>query len=444
MAHHLPMSNRQPSEWIAWYEGKHISVTEFFADIERTAQALPSASYAVNTCADRYAFMVLFFAICRAGQTNLLPANRASHTIDKLLAEYPNAYTVTDQALLRTQDTHSTTNTSQAVPLTIAADHLCAIAFTSGSTGAPQPNPKTWDALQSAAQMHVRYLDQEISLTQHHSLVATPPPWHMYGLEWTMMIALWAPISVYCGTTHFPNDITHGFARMNREPTDNSLLFVTTPTHLEALLKTQRQVPNISRVISATAPLAADLVEQTERQLNTKIYEIYGCSEAGTLACRRPAQDDGWLLMDAFHQEVGDGQIMIDAAYLPQPIVLPDAVEFLADGRFRLLGRASDLVKVAGKRASLAELTAQLQNITGVIDAVVFQPEQAGLAPSVRLAAFVVAERSSEEIRSALKEFIDPAFMPRPLLRVPDLKRNATGKITTEALRSLADACQLP
>jgi acyl-coenzyme A synthetase/AMP-(fatty) acid ligase len=53
--------------------------------------------------------------------------------------------------------------------------------------------------------------------------------------------------------------------------------------------------------------------------------------------------------------------------------------------------------------------------------------------------AFVVAPgKSREEIQSALRKRIDPVFLPRPLVCVPGLPRNATGKLPREAVKELA------
>jgi acyl-coenzyme A synthetase/AMP-(fatty) acid ligase len=55
-----------------------------------------------------------------------------------------------------------------------------------------------------------------------------------------------------------------------------------------------------------------------------------------------------------------------------------------------------------------------------------------------RLAAFVVAPGlTSEFILAALRQRIDPAFLPRPLCLVDALPRNATGKLTRARLDAL-------
>lgn len=116
---------------------------------------------------------------------------------------------------------------------------------------------------------------------------------------------------------------------------------------------------------------------------------------------------------------------------------LQDLVELLPQRGFRLCGRNTDLLEIAGKRASLGDLTRRLLALPGVQDGVVFQldADRAGVR---RLAALVVApQRSEAELLAALRLAIDPAFLPRPLRRVAALPRNETGKLPRAALLGL-------
>jgi acyl-coenzyme A synthetase/AMP-(fatty) acid ligase len=123
---------------------------------------------------------------------------------------------------------------------------------------------------------------------------------------------------------------------------------------------------------------------------------------------------------------------------LPGAVILQDRLEPIAGG-FRLLGRASDLLKVGGRRASLADLTQKLLSIPGVLDGVMFQPQRADSDGIVeRPAALVVAPDLSEgDIMAALSRLIDPIFMPRPLRLLASLPRNAVGKLPQSALDQL-------
>ena len=72
-------------------------------------------------------------------------------------------------------------------------------------------------------------------------------------------------------------------------------------------------------------------------------------------------------------------------------MLLQDMVELRGDDRFVVRGRNTDMIEVAGKRASLADLTRRLLAIEGVRDAVVFQPEPDAVGAIRRVAALVVA-----------------------------------------------------
>jgi acyl-coenzyme A synthetase/AMP-(fatty) acid ligase len=102
---------------------------------------------------------------------------------------------------------------------------------------------------------------------------------------------------------------------------------------------------------------------------------------------------------------------------------------------FRLLGRRADLVKLAGRRASLAELNRILIGIDGVLDGQFVAPDDLDRRPTARLLVFVVApERSADEIMADLRGQIDPPFLPRRVIRVAELPRNEVGKLTEQAL----------
>jgi len=97
-------------------------------------------------------------------------------------------------------------------------------------------------------------------------------------------------------------------------------------------------------------------------------------------------------------------------------------------------------IKIAGKRASLADLNRRLLEIEGVADGVFFLPE-GGRAGTTRLACLVVAPTLEEpEVLAELRRKLVAAFLPRPLLRVDSLPRTATGKLPRQALLDLFDS----
>jgi len=115
--------------------------------------------------------------------------------------------------------------------------------------------------------------------------------------------------------------------------------------------------------------------------------------------------------------------------------VLQDIIELLPRHTFHLRGRNADLVEIAGKRASLADLTRRILTLPGVIDAVALQLEVEDGAGVRRIAALVVAPaRSEAELLEDLRLAVDPVFLPRPFRRVSALPRNETGKLARAAV----------
>jgi acyl-coenzyme A synthetase/AMP-(fatty) acid ligase len=216
-------------------------------------------------------------------------------------------------------------------------------------------------------------------------------------------------------------------------------LLVTTPFHLRTLQESSVVLPALAAVVTATAPLSAELAATVETQFSTLVIELFGSTETCVIAQRRTALTQPWSLYPDVELHPQPDGTLVTAPYFVEPTVLQDIVELLPGRRFNLCGRNSDLLEIAGKRASLADLTRRLLAIEGVVDGVMFQLDAESDSSNERgvrrLAALVVAPNLSEvQILEALRASIDPAFLPRPLRLVDALPRNATGKLPRDAL----------
>ena len=121
--------------------------------------------------------------------------------------------------------------------------------------------------------------------------------------------------------------------------------------------------------------------------------------------------------------------------------MLADVLEVADAQTFRLLGRSNNLINIAGKRSSLGHLDFHLNSIDGVVDGAFWMPPEsdADAAGIVRLVAFVVAPRlAREQITARLRDRVDAAFLPRRMIHVESLPREATGKLRGERLAELA------
>jgi acyl-coenzyme A synthetase/AMP-(fatty) acid ligase len=259
----------------------------------------------------------------------------------------------------------------------------------------------------------------------------------MYGFESTVLLAIMSGNPFCAERPFYPADIAAAVAAVPRPR-----VLVTTPVHLRALLASEIEMPPLDLVVSATAPLEQDLARAVEERFQeTALLEIYGSTETGQIAIRRTAESAAWRLWPGVRLKISNDQVFAHGGHVEQLTVMQDVIEITGDDEFLLHGRTADLVNVAGKRSSFGYLNAQLNAIPGVIDGVFFLRDGAtGSTGVARLGAVVVAPTLSvAALTEQLRQRIDPVFLPRPLIIVERLPRNATGKLPQQELQYLAN-----
>jgi len=447
MTRWLPLlGERDPDAPLAWQQGQPISAARFVAEVQQLARALPATGPAVNLCHDRYHFALGLGAALLRGHTSLMPPNALPETLRRLQLDGSAPYALADEAGLDIAGLQrvavgrpSTVDAGAARTAAIDGGLQAVCLLTSGSTGAPQPHLKRWQALVhniAAEAERLAALMQRPSLAGL-TIVATVPPQHSYGFESSVLLALLGGASFDSGRPFYPADIV---AALQRLPRPRAL--VTTPFHLKTLLRSGITLPVVDLVLSATAPLSPQLAADAERQLQGRLIEIYGCTEAGQVATRRTTDGEVWTTLGELRlwREVqgGDERFLVAGGHVTEPTPLADVLDLLDEHRFRLLGRAGDLIHVAGKRSSLAHLNFHLNRIDGVLDGAFWLPDDVADGV-VRPIAFVVAPTlNARQVITALRQQLEPTFVPRRVVLLPELPREATGKITVAKLRQLA------
>ncbi len=438
MSARLPLiGHRDLDQAIAWRDGARISAGRFVADAEAVAATLPAGTQLLNLCEDRYRFMVGLAAALIAGRTTLLPPNRTERMLAQMADAHPGCAALADAPIADTRFPVSVfAEQSNQVPRisqvpSIAGEHVAAIVYTSGSTGAPQPNSKRWAELVAGAFAEREALG--LAAGAQYSFLGTVPPQHMYGLESTVVM----PMAIG-GAIHPARPLLALDVKRALESLPAPRVLVTTPIHIRACLTSEVSLPPLELVVSAAAPLAPEAAASTEQRLHTRVLELYGSSETGVVATRRPTASPAFRTMIDIRLE-RDGDVWVfSGGHVPGRIPVSDLMRRISDTEFLLEGRASDMINVAGKRASLGDLNHKLMEIPGIEDGV-FHVRESPDGHVARLVAFVVAPGlSTGKILAALRRSVDPAFLPRPLVKVERLPRAATGKLTLEALRALA------
>jgi acyl-coenzyme A synthetase/AMP-(fatty) acid ligase len=434
-----------PDRPVLWSHGKAVSAWELMQRVAAVARALPEGRHLINLCEHRDYFLIACCAALVRGHTNLLPSSRAQGVVDEVAAANTGSYRCDDEFI---KETCKEVRPEKLLERDLAycsfelpGDHVAVKAFTSGSTGIPQGYAKLWRSFSRSSALNAMRM-REVLEPLHGSgrpwIVATVPPQHMYGLEMSVLLALLSDMAVHAGRPLFPADIAAALAEV---PAPRVL--VTTPVHMRAIAASGQQFPRTALVVSATAPLDAALSREIEKQLDTTVLEMFGSTETCVIATRRTSSEQAWHLYPEVILEPDTNGVAVNAPWFAAPMRLQDLIDLRPGNRFVVRGRNADMVEVAGKRASLADLTRRLLAIPGVRDAVVFQPDVSTAGVVRRVAALVVApDLTPEAISEQLAHSVDSAFIPRPLVRVPSLPRNEVGKLPRERLLAALHAAK--
>ena len=442
---------------IAYRDGVAFTGLQFLAMAQQLAPRLP-AGRPINLCQDRLHFALGLAAALLRGQLSLMPPNALPQTLQQAPAGAGTLYALVDDVppglhtllplvavsvaeLAELAELAAAAPGAAPQPLPALADDMPAVCLlTSGSTGAPQPHAKAWGPLVANIAAEAQRLAQLMGRSSLAGVttVATVPAQHSYGLESTVLLAMLGGACFDAGRPFYPADIVQALARVPRPRA-----LVTTPFHLKTLLLSGVALPAVDLVLSATAPLSPQLAAQAEQALGGLMVEIYGCTEAGQVAARRTTAGEVWTTLGELriHRQsdaAGEDAFIVQGGHVEQPTPLADVLELLDERRFRLLGRANDLIHVGGKRSSLAHLNFHLNRIEGVDDGAFWLPDDVAEG-IVRPVAFVVAPSlTAAQVIAALRQQLEPVFVPRRVVHVPALPREATGKLTVSALRDFA------
>ena len=433
-----PLTSHAPDAVLAYGPQGAVSVARFYHQALRLAQQLPRGRYVLNTCQDRYLFALGFAAALISKRPTLMPSSFTPGTLQQIQAHYADILCLHDghqraEGLMEWQvkdDEPAAMPGDIAAPL-ISADQVAAVVFTSGSTGEPTAHAKRWGRLCANGASEAERLG-----SAGHTIVATVPAQHMYGFESSVLLSLHGGSSLWRGRPFYAADIDQALAASPRPR-----MLVSTPYHLANVVSSGVRMPPCDLVLCATAPLSTELAQAAEALFNAPLVEIYGCTESGQVASRRTTAGNTWQLLPGLSMSSDATHTWVSGGHVEGRVALTDHITDIDGDRFRLGARHSDMVNIAGKRASLSALTAALRAVPGVEDGCFLLPESDPSAPAEhiqRLAALVIAPTLTEaQVLAALRNTTDPAFLPRPLFKVDALPRNATGKLLANDVQAV-------
>ena len=132
-----------------------------------------------------------------------------------------------------------------------------------------------------------------------------------------------------------------------------------------------------------------------------------------------------------------------ERAFLGDWFVTGDQAVQNEDGTYRVLGRADDMLKVAGQWVSPGDVEETIRSVEGVADcAVVGMPDAAGLTELV--ACIVAAGKSAPGLAASVDarcaERLPRFKRPRRVVVIASLPRTPTGKLQRFLLREMVRA----
>lgn len=315
-----------------------------------------------------------------------------------------------------------------------------AILLTSGSTGEPKPVIKDTRAIRGECEL---LLTLWPSLPAMRHVISTVACEHMFGYTF----GFWLPRHLGA-TLHAQRPLTPADLRQACASAPAAPWIICTPTHLRACVQAQEPFAAVAGLICATSSLSSELATAAVRRFQAPLLEIYGSTEAGAMAWRlraaREAQPPLWIPLPGVRLSPdADGVGHCEMAHIDGVIELGDLIAVHPEG-FELLGRQGDLVKVCGKRQSLAALNQRLLAIAGVRDGVYHVPPGDGSGAPERAVAFVVLEpgHGPEDVLRGLRGCIDDVFLPRPVVAVEALPRTEAGKLRAADLARMYHAIE--
>lgn len=409
------------------------------------SRRLADAPAVCNLCTSRVGFLITCLAALRNRRLMILPPSGSDADLAAVLKARPRSIVVGDPEawpeswcddspraasyLSCHPEWQPARATAEELAWQPAWDETAVLLYTSGSTGNPQAQPKTLLHLARGALVLGARLSKDVEggLAAIGRIVCSVPPQHMFGLECSVMLPLVYGIPVLDRRPLLPADVRAAFAGSLRGA------WIATPMHLHSLVQSTETVPSCSVVIVSTMPLTQTVARRSEHLVQAPVLEIYGSTETGALAMRRTAREIRWLPMDGVQVEPGDDGAVARGTHFASPVKLLDELALDPGGTFTLLGRQADLIKVAGRRASLAGLNLLLQELPGLEDGVFYLPATG--SPTERLCLIHSGpplDRAAT--RRWLRARLDPVFLPRTFIRLDRLPRADNGKLRRQTL----------
>lgn len=306
--------------------------------------------------------------------------------------------------------------------------------LTSGTTSLPQsigftPEQLLADCDQVCGTMGIRAGDL------NYGVIALT---HSYGFSNLVTPLLCRGIPLVVASDPLPRALESGLRATG------ATVLPAVPAMFRGLLQAASLPASLRLCISAGAPLEPALAREFQERFGRKIHTFYGASECGGIcydASEEMVDLPGFVGTPLRGVEVGlaESSEGVKSTVRSRAVGLgmagpsggfqPSDLLVRANGGFRIVGRESDGINVAGKKVNPAEIEQAISQFPGVREVVVCGVENA--ARCQEIGALVAGEGLDISLlRRHCAGLMAGWKIPRRFVFAPEIPRNARGKIS--------------
>jgi hypothetical protein len=190
-------------------------------------------------------------------------------------------------------------------------------------------------------------------------------------------------------------------------------------------------------VVSSGAALPKGLAERIASLPHVRLTEILGATETGGIAWRRwperrylPLPGVRWRLHDDVFEVASPWCGAGDGTF----VATREDVQLVDDDALVHHGRTDDVVKIGGRRVSLAALDEAIRARPGVEDVALTSMLDEGPRGAEIVGVLVAPGLSVSALLDELREKFDPVVIPRRLRHVARIERDERGKLPGEGV----------
>jgi acyl-coenzyme A synthetase/AMP-(fatty) acid ligase len=310
--------------------------------------------------------------------------------------------------------------------------------FTGGSTG----KPKVWSKSPRNLLAEAFYLKEKFALSEKDLFVSTVPPYHIYGLLFSVLAPFAAQAQILPDIYTFPQEIV---STINKH---KATVLISVPIHYRALKVDNLSAPTLKVAFSSSGVLNRADALHFQKKTGLGITEIYGSTETGGIASHNISEHaESWKPFDIVSWKIDAKRLSIKSDFVSAEMkrdadgfcFTGDEARADKDNRFVLLGRADGIVKVAGKRVDLLDVQNKIKTLPTVRDAVVVSlPTEKGRESVI--AVLVACDLTETHLKKLLMDMLEPYAMPRRIKIVSSIARTATDKTDFRRIEQIFSA----